>query len=64
MRLIAAVILAIGCFAISDRTEASYLAATYATEAGDIRVMTFNIRYNEPRTMLTRGQIEKNSWPA
>jgi hypothetical protein len=45
MRLIAAAIITLVC-----------LSANYATDAGTLRVMTFNIRYDEPRD-------NANAWP-
>lgn len=56
MRLIAAVVIAVGCFAIAGSFKATHPGSTYITDVSYIRVMTFNVRYDEPRD-------NANAWP-
>lgn len=56
VRLIAALVFAIGCFAIPDSFNATQLASNHTTDVSYIRVMTFNVRYDEPRD-------NANAWP-
>ena len=49
-------IVAIGFFLTSTSFNVTHLASQHATDADYIRVMTFNIRYDEPRD-------NENAWP-
>ena len=55
-KLTTTLIMVVGCLLISCSISASPSTSEYSEEARHIRVMTFNIRYDEPRD-------KENAWP-